>query len=193
MVTRMNSLLSHVGQGTKAARGKQKAMTIQVRYLRDIFGEKEYVAPKDGGGSRFITLDVPNPTFQDLLNRSFDVYFIDGENFYGERKENVNVKMLDITERAVVPHVKVFDYLQKRGLYPSKTFFIFQTTPITKDAPVDTKAEPVDIKDEPVDSKHEDYTPKIEVVSIDNESIPLKSPLKRKTCHVCSKTHLLRA
>jgi len=184
MVSRMNSLLNRIttkASGSKKTTGrKQKPMTIQVRYEREIFGVKESVSPKEGGDSRFITFNEndPSPTFQELMNSCFNIYFIDGENFYGEREGNVNIELLEITERTIKGDEKVSEYLHKRGLYHSKTWFIFKTTNVTKE-----------IKEEPVNVKDENGT-EIVVSSDDDNNLP-NLPLKRKICNVCSKTYFV--
>ena len=178
IVTRMNSLLNRVTKTKKTTSGKQKPMTVQVRYCRDVFGVKEFVSPKEGGGSRFITFQEHDrsPTFQDLLKRSFDIYFLDRENYYGERKENVNITMLDITERNVELDEKILDYLQKRGLYSSKTWFIFKTTNAVNEIKEEQVYEQVLVKDE-------------SDTAIDLSSDSDSSPIKRKICHICAKTY----
>ena len=147
VVTRMNTLLNRVANGTNkigVGKSKFKGITVQVRYLRETFDQiSEFISPKEGGGSRFIPFPNKPPTFQELLDRSFEVFFIDGQNYFGEKLENVNIEIFDITENHVDLDQSVSEYLSKRGLYPSKTWFIFKTSPkVKKEIQESEKKEP---------------------------------------------------
>ena len=191
VVTRMNTLLNRVANGTSkigVGKSKFKGITVQVRYLRETFYQiSEFISPKEGGGSRFIRFPNKPPTFQELLDRSFEVFFIDGQNYFGEKLENVNIEIFDITENHVDLDQSVSEYLSKRGLYPSKTWFIFKTSPkVKKEIQESEKKEPK--------LKKESFPTVLSISDSDDSSetsidSSFSNSLKRKVCQVCSKTY----
>ena len=122
VATRLNGLLNRVRHN--AATPKQskiksaKPMTIQVRYIRETEEGKEYIQQNKGGGNRFVQVENSDATFADLLDRCFQIYFIDGENYFYEKREDVEAVILDVAER-VVGEEKISSFLSARGLFPS--------------------------------------------------------------------------
>lgn len=101
-------------------------MTIQVRFIRETEEGKEYVQQNKGGGNRFVQFENSDATFADLLDCCFQIYFIGGENYFYEKREDVEAVILDVSER-VVSEEKFSSFLSARGLFPSKTWFYFKT------------------------------------------------------------------
>ena len=85
--------------------------------------------PEDGGGHRYISISKEeDQTFSVLLSKALDVYFTCyGKNSFNESRHEVTSKIEDATGTEVDLLDDIPSYLNERGLFPSKTCFVFKT------------------------------------------------------------------
>ena len=176
--SRLNGLLSKISKkGESASASTQKThkkVKIQVRWIRICDeGKKVVVRQAEGGGNRFVSFPSgENPTFYDLLEKAIVLYFSNnGLNNYGELSCEVFSTLLDSSETELDLTDSVTEFLQNKGLFPSKTWFYLKTSPKTDDS-MET------VCDENILNAHKD------------ENI-FNTPAftKRKICTVCCKTY----
>ena len=130
IASRMNSLISKInGKSKSGKRKKPKPLTLQIKYMRDFYGEgTEVVSVKNGGGIRFCSFE--DATFQDVLDKAVDVFFPNDINYFGEIRNETDFQILDCSESVIEnpSELLVSDFLKERGMYPSKTFFYLKSS-----------------------------------------------------------------
>ena len=145
--------------------------------MRDNDGKSEVVKIANGGGHRFITFAVgEEPTFNCLLDRALDIFFINGSNYYGERKLDVHSTIVDSSETLVDLTDTLSNFMKERGLFPSRTYFYLKTSPVERNlSDIESDGDEYEsILDTPVFQQQLDDT----------------SVAKRKICSVCSHTYI---
>lgn len=170
---RINQLLTTINhKNGKKDKQTKKPLKIQIRWQKkEDDGSTMFVKPCNGGGQRFATFQSDeNPVFHDVIEKGKKYFFDGGSNFFGEKLDDVLCKILDSSGNKVNSMDDVRTYLQENGLFPSKTFFIFQTVRL-------------DISDSDSDSE---FMP-----SVFTSSTASTSNGQRKICKDCGGTVLL--
>ena len=77
---------------------------------------------KKSGGFRLVYL--PLDAIVDTLSRkAIDVFFHDGINAFGEKREHCRLRFTDSAENIVPPAIQIKVCLDRKGLYLLRTFF----------------------------------------------------------------------
>lgn len=139
VASRMSSLISKInGKSKSGKRKKPKPISMQIKYMREFFGEGfEVVSARNGGGIRFCSFE--DPTFQEVIDSAITIFFPNDTNYFGEKKDETEFQILDCSESVIDSEKSVTDYLKERGMYPSKTFFYLKSSHITNKESIDTK------------------------------------------------------
>ena len=80
-------------------------------------------ATKKRGGLHFVYLPL-DATVDTLSKKAIDVFFPDGTNAFGEKREHCSLMFMDSAESIVPPATQIKVYLEKKGLYLSQTYFV---------------------------------------------------------------------
>ena len=59
-----------------------------------------------------------------LSKKAIDVFFPDGTNAFGEKREQCSLRVTDSAENIVPPATQITVYLERKGLYLSQTYFV---------------------------------------------------------------------
>ena len=89
--------------------------------------KEEYLVPqKKGGGFRFIHLAL-EATIEDLKKKAIEVFFPDSMNHFGEKADECTLTFTDAGDNIVTTEISIKDYLHKKGLYLSRTYFVMHS------------------------------------------------------------------
>ena len=80
-------------------------------------------ATKKGGGFCFVYLPL-DATVDTLSKKAIDLFFPDGTNAFGKKREHCSLRFTDAAENIVLPATQIKVYLEKKGLYLSRTYFV---------------------------------------------------------------------
>ena len=80
-------------------------------------------ATKKGDGFRFVYLPL-DATVDTLSKKAIDLFFLDGTNAFGDKREHCSLRFTDSVENIVPPATQIKIYLEKKGLYLSPTYFV---------------------------------------------------------------------
>ena len=94
---------------------------FQIRLQQIIDGNVEIVKPSDGGGSRLLNISKEeDPNFDEIITKAINMYFPDGII-------NQYATMYGYNQNKTQKDEKVRNFLQKNGLYASRTWFFLRT------------------------------------------------------------------
>ena len=121
--TRMANLLDKIRKGDHIYEDKMRK--VHIKWKRFCFvRNQEYVVPqKKGGGFRFVYLPL-DATVDTLSKKAIDVFFPEGTNAFGEKREHCSLRFTDSAENIVPPATQIKVYLEEKGLYLSRTYFV---------------------------------------------------------------------
>ena len=121
--TRMANLLDKIPKGDHIHEDKMRK--VHIKWKRFCFvRNQEYVVPqKKDGGFRFVYLPL-DATVDTLSKKAIDLLFPDGTNAFGEKQEHCSLRFTDSAENIVPPATQIKVYLEKKGLYLSRTYFV---------------------------------------------------------------------
>ena len=116
--TRMANLLDKIRKGDHIHEDKMRK--VHIKWKRSCFvRNQEYVVPqKKGGGFRIVCLPL-DATVDTLSKKAIDLFFPDGTNAFGEKREHCSLRFTDSAENIVPPATQIKVYLEKKGLYLS--------------------------------------------------------------------------
>ena len=93
----------------------------------DPLKKEDIIVPqRNGGGYRFIMLNE-NESFSSLKEKSTELYFPEGKNFFDENLNECSTSMTDASDQPLDDTLSMKDYLTQNGIYISKTYFIFHS------------------------------------------------------------------
>ena len=140
---RMSQLLSKIRNKSVSSSGASgsrnvdqkvksgKTKKVQLKWSRyDPFKEKyEIVKSKDGGGYRFLKLEEGLPiTFGVLKDQALAIYFDDDDkNPFFEHISDCYKVLCGPKGEEISEDINIWDYLDSKGLFLSKCFFILST------------------------------------------------------------------
>ena len=78
---------------------------------------------KKGGGFRLVYLPL-DATVDTLSKKAIDLFFLDDTNAFGEKREHSSLRFTDSVENIVPPATEIKVYLEKKGLYLSRTYSV---------------------------------------------------------------------
>ena len=76
-----------------------------------------------GCGFHFVYLPL-DATVDTLSKKAIDVFSPDGTNAFGEKREHCSLRFTDSAENLVPPTTHIKNYLDRKGLYLSRTYFV---------------------------------------------------------------------
>ena len=119
----MANLLDKIRKGDHIH--EDKMGKVHIKWKRFCFvRNQEYVVPqKEGGGFRFVYLPL-DATVDTLSKKAIDLFFPDGTNAFVEKREYFSLRFTDSVENIVPLATKIKVYLEKKGLYLSRTYFV---------------------------------------------------------------------
>ena len=126
---RLSGLLSRIRKKHKTKETKViKSRKLQVKWQRfnPIENKFEYVRVNNGGGTRFIEVSE-DLSFKEVKNKAIALYFENSENLFGDKVEHTLFTFASSCGKDLDDHEKVTDYLTRKGLLISKTFFVLKS------------------------------------------------------------------
>ena len=120
--TRMANLLDKIRKGDHIYEDKMRK--VHIKWKRFYFvRNQEYVVPQKRWR---ISLCLPaiRCDGRSLSKKAIDVFFPEGTNAFGEKREHCSLRFTDSAENIVPPATQIKVYLEEKGLYLSRTYFV---------------------------------------------------------------------
>ena len=158
---RLSHLLEKIRSksSNSSSSSSKKFKKLQVKYERydDASDSYKIVKQKEGGGPRFVDLEVMAPvSFKEIKRKIISLYFDENSSCNHFKEDHIDciIDLVSVSGQHLSDNEDFWEYIQKKGLVISKTILILRSKLI-------------------IDDK-EDSLP------------PLDSKRKRKTCHLCN-------
>lgn len=139
--TRLGNLLSRVRQKASSSSSKsytpQKIKKVQVKWERYNPSKEGYeiVKQKDGGGYRFIKVEVGTPlNFEELKYKALKLYFDQNDcNNYMEAESECMKSLCGPNGETLDEDEDLWAYIERKGLFLSKCWFVLSTKSVAYD------------------------------------------------------------
>ena len=89
-----------------------------------VYRNEEYIVPqRKGGGFRYMYLPL-DATIEVLQAKAVNIFFPEGTNSFMEKLSECNIKFTDSADNFVPPKITLRRYLEEKGQYQSRTYFV---------------------------------------------------------------------
>ena len=120
--TRIVYLLAKTHKGDHIHEDKMQKVCVKWK-LSCFVRNQEYVVPQKRWPISLVYLPL-NATVDTLSKKAIDVFFLEGTNTFGEKREHCSLRFTDSAENIVPPATRIKVYLERKDLYLSQTCFV---------------------------------------------------------------------